>query len=533
MKAVGYVRVSTDTQENARQVEAIKNECARLNYNLLEIFHEIESGKNRIRPELTKMETYLESNLVDFVVISELSRLGRTNEVLKTIDKLSEKKIGLISIKESIRTLSDDKSPDEAASLLISILTGINSYELATLKFRTRDGALLKIKEGGVNGGANIDYGYRNDKKKMVIEESEAKVIRDIYRKYLEGSGKDKIADWLNNEKVPTRWKLNINKKIEENKQLPDKTFLFRWYDVNVDRILKNSIYMGVRKYKGKLLDYNKNFEIIDEDTFNKVQNRLKERRNTFSSSKKHLHLLKRKIYCGFCGMPYYSITKLNDKRNKPKYVCLSKRYKELQCSNTSIPIDKLEDLIQQVILYRLAMRFKSMLKDTNISQQIEAVKEELIKLNNDKKIVIKQQQKLIKHNVNELIDDNTFAKNIKPINNQIKSIDNTILLKNTELSQKIDTLENITDISKIKLRFLDGHNLDGSIVNTIISKITLTKIDDKPACFTNKQDNVVEVKIVSGTTELKYLISQRAKGIYDIQADRFFDRLTTNNAPY
>ena len=533
MKAVGYVRVSTDIQDYNRQVEEIQNICLKHNYTLAETFAEKESGKKRSRPELSRMEDYIISNKdVDYVIVSELSRLGRTNEVLRTIDKLNENKVGLISNKEGIRTLKDDKSVDSSAALLVSILAGINQFELSTLKYRTRSGAELKIKEGGVNGSANIDYGYKNVNKKMVIEESEAQVIKDIYRKYLEGDGKGKIADWLNERGIPTRWKLNIEKKIKENKELPDHKYLFRWFDNSIDRILRNSIYMGVRKYKGKPLDYNANLQIIDKETFEKVQIRLADRKNTFGSSKKHFYLLKRKIYCGYCGMPFYTVTK-HDGRNKPKYICLSKRYKNLSCPNTSIPIEKLEDLVQQVILYRLAMKFQSMLKDNNISEQIEIIQEEILKLEANKKNIVKQQQKLISHNINDLIDDVAFSISIKPINSQIKSIENTIKLKNSELSHLKTTLENITDISKIKLRFLDGHKLESGIVNTIISKITLTKVLEKPDCFTNKQDQVVEVKIVSGTTELKYLISQRANGIFDVQANKLFTRLTTNNAPY
>ena len=84
-------------------------------------------------------------------------------------------------------------------------------------------------------------------------------------------------------------------------------------------------------------------------------------------------------------------------------------------------------------------------------------------------------------------------------------------------------------------MKFLSGHKLDSGIVNTIISKITLRKIDDVPDCFRNKQDRIMEISITSGTSNLKYLVSQRIAGIFDVQSNRLFDRLTTNNAsmPY
>ena len=65
---------------------------------------------------------------------------------------------------------------------------------------------------------------------------------------------------------------------------------------------------------------------------------------------------------------------------------------------------------------------------------------------------MLKSSKKLIRHNLSELIDDDTFVKSIKPINSQIKSIEGKIELKKAELRQLNSTLENITDISKNKI---------------------------------------------------------------------------------
>jgi DNA invertase Pin-like site-specific DNA recombinase len=89
MKSVCYVRVSTDIQEYDRQIEDIRKYCNEANLELVKEFSEKESGKIKIRPALTEMIEFIKLNEVDFVVISELSRLGRTSKVLETIEFLN------------------------------------------------------------------------------------------------------------------------------------------------------------------------------------------------------------------------------------------------------------------------------------------------------------------------------------------------------------------------------------------------------------------------------------------------------------
>ena len=106
MKAVGYVRVSTEKQSYERQVADIKKHCAYQDLELTNfqqisadgftvickngIFSEKESGKKDERPALTALFQYLNSHLeVENVVVTEISRLGRTIEVLQTIKKFT------------------------------------------------------------------------------------------------------------------------------------------------------------------------------------------------------------------------------------------------------------------------------------------------------------------------------------------------------------------------------------------------------------------------------------------------------------
>src|SRR5512133_1243540 len=111
MNAVSYYRVSRNIQSDLRQENDVKDYCSNSGITIAETFREKISGRKRMadndRPELARCINYLKDNNINLLVCSELSRLGRTPEVIHIIDELTRKKICVISLKENIRTLDD------------------------------------------------------------------------------------------------------------------------------------------------------------------------------------------------------------------------------------------------------------------------------------------------------------------------------------------------------------------------------------------------------------------------------------------
>jgi len=99
MPKIGYVRVSSSSQTTARQDDSM----AELGVD--RVFIEKISGKNANRPELKKMLEYVREG--DTVVVHDISRLARsTRDLLAIVDALAQKRVGFISLKESIDTTS-------------------------------------------------------------------------------------------------------------------------------------------------------------------------------------------------------------------------------------------------------------------------------------------------------------------------------------------------------------------------------------------------------------------------------------------
>jgi len=229
VKVVIYSRVSTTIQDYERQISDCQAYCQNNGFIIVKSFQEKESGKKKVRKELTSMLNYFKSNTdVKLLIISELSRLGRTNEVLKTIDSLIELGVNLHTLNDNRNTLKPDGSVDGDTNLIMTIMSGINSSELITQKFRVSSGLLQSVKIGHAGGSAVIPYGfYKDDNKMLLVDEGEAVIIRQIFEMSLSGNGTRVIATYLNNKGVK-----------------PRKTAKFR--DITIYRMLKNTLYKAI-----------------------------------------------------------------------------------------------------------------------------------------------------------------------------------------------------------------------------------------------------------------------------------------------
>lgn len=97
MSKIGYIRVSTEHQETARQQEIMSS------YQVDRIFSEKLSGAITDRPQLKAMLDYVREG--DTLYVESISRLGRSvKDLLNIIDTLTDKKVTLISHKEKIDT---------------------------------------------------------------------------------------------------------------------------------------------------------------------------------------------------------------------------------------------------------------------------------------------------------------------------------------------------------------------------------------------------------------------------------------------
>ena len=173
MKTVIFARVSTNFQEYDRQVDELTALANNNGWCVEAVFAEKISGakKNAERAELSRMIKYVETNNIDKVLVSELSRLGRnTLQVLEVIESLNNKGISLYIQNYNIETLMADGSENPMSQFLITILAEVARMERKTIRERVASGYKNYRENGGKVGRKQ---GYRKSEEAMREEYSE------------------------------------------------------------------------------------------------------------------------------------------------------------------------------------------------------------------------------------------------------------------------------------------------------------------------------------------------------------------------
>lgn len=181
MTIIGYARVSTKEQNEARQLESLKAAgCTRLYIDKV-------SGATTERPELQRMLSELEQG--DTIVIHELSRLSRsTKDLIDLVDTLKEKGVGLRSVTDSWLDLSENNPMSE---FMFTIFSGLAQYERKLIKQRQEEGIAI----------AKANGKYKGKQTKLVEGGEEEVRMRAIVNAYKEGTS---IADIRKTYKVGT-----------------------------------------------------------------------------------------------------------------------------------------------------------------------------------------------------------------------------------------------------------------------------------------------------------------------------------------
>ena len=140
---VGYVRVSSVDQNEARQLVTMEN------YKVEKVYSEKISAKDTNRPKLQELLDFVREG--DTVVIHDFSRLARsTKDLLEIVELLNDKKVNLISSKENI----DSSTP--TGKLMLTMIGAINEFERANLLERQREGIAIAKEKGLYKGRKEI-----------------------------------------------------------------------------------------------------------------------------------------------------------------------------------------------------------------------------------------------------------------------------------------------------------------------------------------------------------------------------------------
>lgn len=153
MRAVIYTRTSSLTyrQTNDRQIVDLTKYAEANGIEVVKVFNEKVSGakRNEERAVLMACLEYAETNNIDIILCSELSRFGRAIwELLAAVKYCVDRKINVFFQKENLRILNESGEVDAVMAIYISCLGFCAERERENIAYRLNSGRALAIARG-------------------------------------------------------------------------------------------------------------------------------------------------------------------------------------------------------------------------------------------------------------------------------------------------------------------------------------------------------------------------------------------------
>lgn len=224
-----YCRVSTEHRD---QLNSLTNQISyltqfvyrNLSWRLSDIYIDIQSGRNTsARPEFDRMMNDCTQAKIDQIITKSVSRFGRnTIDTLDAINKLRALRIDVYFENEEMHSLAGNNV------FMISIIEGVAHEESAARSENIKWGILRAAQNGQSKLYSRKCYGYtQGDDDNLVINESEASVVRMIYDLYLSGYSILAIISEL------------------KKQQIKSPTGQEVWSKRTIDTMLRNEKYTG------------------------------------------------------------------------------------------------------------------------------------------------------------------------------------------------------------------------------------------------------------------------------------------------
>jgi site-specific DNA recombinase len=205
MKAIGYIRVSTEKQADSgvsleAQAAKIRAMAVVQGADLAEAIVDAgESAKSLKRPGMERLLSLVDAGAVDVVIIAKLDRLTRSVADLAELLKRFERRgVSLVSVADSLDTRS------AAGRLVLNIMVSVSQWEREAIGERTRDAMSHKRAKGERVG--TIPFGFRMAEDVRLEEDpAEQDILARIRQLKAAGHTTRQIAEELNRQGFTTR----------------------------------------------------------------------------------------------------------------------------------------------------------------------------------------------------------------------------------------------------------------------------------------------------------------------------------------
>ena len=312
----------------------------------------LSAATTKKRENFNRMIDDAAQDKFDLVLTKEISRFARnTLDSIQFTRQLLGCGVGVFFQNDNINTL------DEDSELRLSIMSSIAQDELRKLSSRVKFGHQQAIKNSVVLGNNRI-FGYQKDRGRLIIDEEQAVMVRELFSLYATGEYSMKQIETLFWEKGYR----NYNGKKIANTTMSNLIAnpKYKGYYVGnkvkvVDLFTKKQKFLPPEEWvmfkdeTGEIVP-----AIVSEELWDAANAVLKKRSEDVKNRQgicNHANLLTGKLYCTHCGTAYYRRDSVDRQGNKnSKWVCSGKiKNGADSCDSFAIYEDELKPLLLEV----------------------------------------------------------------------------------------------------------------------------------------------------------------------------------------
>ncbi|MHC4124614.1 MAG: recombinase family protein [Planctomycetota bacterium] len=453
-----YARVSTERQSEVRdgsldtQIDRLKQyvkfRSPSDNWKIIDVYCEKgKSGKNTERPEYQRLISDIKSGRINAVVCTKLDRITRSLvDFYKLMEIFTKHHVDFISLQENF----DTSQPMGKAMLKMTLVWAELEREQTSL--RTKEKMQWRAEQGLWNGGQVLGYDLVD--KKLIVNEKEAKLVRLMFKKYLELGSVLQVVEWLNSHGYRTKEYVSNRRGMKRGGK--------RFFNANVLQKLTSRTYIGEVEHDRNIYP-GMHKAIIDRQLWDEANKLIKmhaPRRVNPKRKVKHVFILQGLLKCGWCNS--YMSNKYSTGRKELHYYYQCTRNSHGgngACSMKYVPAPEIE----KAVLKKLkGMSVDKKLIGKIVKEANKSTESTLKSLLKDRRI---QENKLLPikdavKNIVAVISKGKGMDKIKSLSEELKELE----LQKDQIEKDINVID--FEINQVRQQVLNAKIMHESLTN-------------------------------------------------------------------
>lgn len=520
LRVTYYARVSSESDE---QLNSLGNQISyyenliRKNLEWTFVPGYIDEGLSaattKKRDHFHRMVEDGKNGLFDLIITKEITRFARnTLDSIQYTRELLNAGVGVFFQNDNINTF------DEDSELRLTIMSGIAQDELRKLSSRVKFGHQQAIKNRVVLGNNRI-FGYLKDRGRLVIDDDQAAMVRELFQLYATGEYSMKQIETLFWEKG---YRNHNGKKIAHTTMSGMiANPKYKGYYVGnkvkvVDLFTKKQKFLPPEEWvmfkdeTGEIVP-----AIVSEELWDAANAVLKKRSEDVKNRQgicNHANLLTGKLYCTCCGTAYYRRDSVDRQGNKnSKWVCSGKiKNGADSCASFAIYEEELKPLLLEVfqeaepqmeaLIEEYVEMYKELHQGEDMGNRVDALRHTI-------DTIQKKKQKLLTFNAQDALSDRDFIAMNKECTAELETAQKELDDLTAQRDNAADFKKQIDTVRRV-LQDAQRDAADG-----VINKEFIDRYIDK-ILATPEEDNTLhlQIKLFTGEITDKYLTNLRSR---------------------